>query len=123
MSQPGRSRRVSSAWATLSHSVMMRIIAPGNGPYFRVTHALASGSMMLACRFCSGTRRQTMRRRQAAIPFILVTILIDVLGIGLIVPILPELIVVMTGGESSQGSSVYGIFIAVYAAMQFLFAP
>src|SRR5690625_7138936 len=29
----------------------------------------------------------------------------------------------MTGGEISQGSSVYGIFIAVYAAMQFLFAP
>lgn len=64
-----------------------------------------------------------MTRRQAAIPFILVTILIDVLGIGLIVPILPELIVEMTGGEISQGSSVYGIFIAVYAAMQFLFAP
>lgn len=64
-----------------------------------------------------------MNRRQAAIPFILITILIDVLGIGLIVPILPDLIVEMSGGEVSQGSSVYGIFIAVYAAMQFLFAP
>lgn len=64
-----------------------------------------------------------MKRRQAAIPFILITILIDVLGIGLIVPILPELIVQMSGGETSAGSSIYGIFIAVYAAMQFLFAP
>src|SRR5690554_249809 len=64
-----------------------------------------------------------MQRRQAAIPFILITILIDVLGIGLIVPILPELIIEMTGGLTSTGSSVYGIFIAVYAAMQFLFAP
>lgn len=64
-----------------------------------------------------------MKRKQAAIPFILITILIDVLGIGLIVPILPDLIVEMAGGEVSGGSSIYGIFIAVYAAMQFLFAP
>src|SRR5690625_2220771 len=80
-------------------------------------------SMMRLCQHHWPPGDNAMTRRQAAIPFILVTILIDVLGIGLIVPILPELIVEMTGGEISQGSSAYGIFIAVYAAMQFLFAP
>ncbi len=64
-----------------------------------------------------------MRSKTAAIPFILVTVLIDILGIGLIIPILPELITQLSGGEASQGSSIYGFFIASYAAMQFLFAP
>jgi DHA1 family tetracycline resistance protein-like MFS transporter len=63
------------------------------------------------------------KKKQAALPFILITILIDVLGIGLIIPILPELITEFAGGVISQGSSYYGMFIAVYAAMQFLFAP
>jgi DHA1 family tetracycline resistance protein-like MFS transporter len=63
------------------------------------------------------------KKKQAAIPFILITILIDVLGIGLIIPILPELITEFAGGVISQGSSYYGLFIAVFAAMQFLFAP
>jgi MFS transporter, DHA1 family, tetracycline resistance protein len=63
------------------------------------------------------------RRRQAAVPFILVTIFLDVLGIGLIIPVLPQLITEMSGGGISDGSRVYGLFVAAYAAMQFLFAP
>lgn len=64
-----------------------------------------------------------MSRRKAALPFILVTIIIDVLGIGLLIPVLPELVTQLAGGDLSRGSSYYGWFIAVYAAMQFLFAP
>ncbi len=64
-----------------------------------------------------------MARRNAALPFILVTIIIDVLGIGLLIPVLPELVTELSGGDLSTGSSYYGWFIAVYAAMQFLFAP
>lgn len=64
-----------------------------------------------------------MARRTAALPFILVTIIIDVLGIGLLIPVLPELVTELSGGDLSTGSGYYGWFIAVYAAMQFLFAP
>ncbi|MFA5552557.1 MAG: TCR/Tet family MFS transporter [Trueperaceae bacterium] len=64
-----------------------------------------------------------MARRNAALPFILITIVIDVLGIGLLIPVLPELVTELAGGDLSRGSSYYGWFIAVYAAMQFLFAP
>lgn len=59
----------------------------------------------------------------AAIPFILVTLLIDVLGIGLLVPVLPQLVTELAGGDLSTGSTYYGWFIAIYAAMQFAFAP
>lgn len=64
-----------------------------------------------------------MARRTAALPFILVTIFVDVLGIGLLIPVLPELVTELAGGSLSAGSSYYGWFIAVYAAMQFMFAP
>lgn len=64
-----------------------------------------------------------MKKRPAAIPFILVTILIDVLGLGLLIPVLPELVTELAGGGVSTGSAYFGWFIAVYAAMQFLFAP
>ena len=64
-----------------------------------------------------------MARRKAALPFILVTIVIDVLGIGLLIPVMPELVTELSGGDLSRGSAYYGWFIAVYAAMQFLFAP
>jgi len=57
------------------------------------------------------------------LPFILVTIIIDVLGIGLLIPVMPELVTQLAGGDLSRGSAYYGWFIAVYAAMQFLFAP
>lgn len=62
-------------------------------------------------------------RHAAAIPFILVTLLIDVLGIGLLIPVLPELVTELAGGNLSTGSAYYGWFIAVYAAMQYVFAP
>lgn len=64
-----------------------------------------------------------MLNRKAAVPFILITILIDMLGIGLIVPVLPSLVTTMYGGTLSEGSTVFGWFVASYALMQFLFSP
>lgn len=61
--------------------------------------------------------------RPPAFNFILVTLLIDVLGIGLIIPVLPKLVTQLSGGTEAQSASMYGWFIAAYAANQFLFAP
>ncbi len=64
-----------------------------------------------------------MRSRQAALPFILVTVLLDMLGIGLIIPVLPKLVTSLYGGDLSDGSAIFGWFVASYALMQFLFSP
>lgn len=64
-----------------------------------------------------------MARRSAGLTFIMITLAIDVLGIGLLVPVLPELVTQLSGNDVSRGSAYYGWFIAVYAGMQFLFAP
>ncbi len=55
--------------------------------------------------------------------FILITVFIDMLGIGIIIPILPELIREFVGGGSALAGRWYGILAATYAVTQFFFAP
>ena len=56
--------------------------------------------------------------------FIFVTLFIDILGIGIIVPILPGLVgQLLGGGDAAQTGRYYGVLISIYAFMQFLCAP
>ncbi len=67
-----------------------------------------------------------MRRwqnRQAGMIFIVITLFLDVLGLGIIIPILPSLVTSFVGGDESQAASYYGMIASSFAAMQFLFAP
>jgi MFS transporter, DHA1 family, tetracycline resistance protein len=66
---------------------------------------------------------QASGKRQAAIIFILITLFIDILGIGIIIPVLPELIKEFTGGDAAQAGRYFGGIAAAYALMQFIFAP
>lgn len=59
---------------------------------------------------------------RARVPVLLVTLTINVIGIGLLMPVLPQLIEELAGDISSASVS-YGLIIALYAAMQFLFGP
>src|ERR1700739_3041830 len=62
-------------------------------------------------------------RGQAAIGFIFVTLLIDVMGFGIIIPVLPKLIMGLIHSDLSDASKYAGWLIALYATMQFFFAP
>ena len=64
-----------------------------------------------------------MRKRTPAIGFIFFTLFLDILGIGLIIPVLPKLIEEFTGGSTSNAAFYTGILTAVYALMQFICAP
>ena len=61
--------------------------------------------------------------RKAAMIFILITVFIDVLGIGIIIPILPELIKDFSGGSTALAGRWFGVLAASYALAQFIFAP
>ncbi len=62
-------------------------------------------------------------RSRHALAFIFVTVLLDAIGVGIILPVTPALIVDLIGGDLS-GASLYGGWLGfVFAAMQFLFAP
>src|SRR3989442_14820671 len=70
-----------------------------------------------------------MTPRRPALAFIFVTLVLDILGIGLIVPILPKLVESFQGGaisgaaQASAASHTYGLLAALYSLMQFVFAP
>ncbi len=62
------------------------------------------------------------RARQAAMPFIMITVLLDMMSIGIIAPVLPKLI--GTFMDSGAGTSVaYGLAQAAFAVAQFFSAP
>ncbi len=62
-------------------------------------------------------------KKQAAIGFIFITLLIDVIGWGLIIPVMPQLIAGMKHIPVSEASRDGGWLLFVYAFMQFICAP
>ncbi|MEI4470809.1 TCR/Tet family MFS transporter [Frigidibacter sp. MR17.24] len=58
-----------------------------------------------------------------ALPFILITVMIDAVGIGLILPVLPGLIEDLTGAGLGDAALWGGLLASGYAVMQFLFGP
>ncbi|MDC6391006.1 TCR/Tet family MFS transporter [Maribacter sp. PR1] len=64
-----------------------------------------------------------MKSKKTALLFIFVTILVDVIGIGIILPIIPDLIMELTG-EGTAMAVIYGMWLTTaFAGMQFLFSP
>ena len=61
--------------------------------------------------------------RAPAIKFIFITLVLAVVGFGLLIPVLPKLIVEFRGGNVASGSGAYGWIISVFALMQFFCAP
>lgn len=66
---------------------------------------------------------QTPGKRNAALIFIFVTVLIDVLSFGVIIPVLPGLVRQFTGGDYVQAAWWIGVFGFLFAAIQFVSSP
>jgi len=64
-----------------------------------------------------------LKNRKASVGFIFITLLFDVIGLGIIIPVIPALIQELTGGSISDASQYGGWLIASYALVQFLCAP
>ncbi len=74
------------------------------------------------------TTPKTPRTDRKALTFILITVAVDVIGLGIIIPVLPELIreiSASTGGSTAMGDAalIGGWLMFAYALMQFVFAP
>jgi DHA1 family tetracycline resistance protein-like MFS transporter len=61
--------------------------------------------------------------RSAAFAFIFLTVLLDMIALGVIVPVLPKLVVSFMHGDTAGAAEVYGVFGTAWALMQFLFSP
>ena len=62
-------------------------------------------------------------QRTPAIGFVFVTLVLVVLGFGILIPVLPRLVTQFQGGDVAEGSHAYGALIGVFALMQFFCAP
>jgi len=64
-----------------------------------------------------------VKAHKAAVTFIFVTVMLDMLALGLIAPVLPKLILDFLGGNATSAANWLGIFGTVFALMQFVFSP
>ena len=60
---------------------------------------------------------------RAAFAFIFITVALDMVALGIIIPVLPRLIVQFEHGDMAKAATQTGVFAFVWAAMQFIFAP
>jgi DHA1 family tetracycline resistance protein-like MFS transporter len=60
---------------------------------------------------------------RAAFIFIFVTILLDFLALGIVAPVLPNLIIQFEGGNIARAATITGVFAFAWATMQFIFSP
>ena len=61
--------------------------------------------------------------RKAAVYFILLTVLIDMIGFGIIILVLPKLLEDMLNIGVNEASAYGGILLTVFAIAQFIFSP
>ena len=61
--------------------------------------------------------------RRAAFAFVFITVLLDMFALGVIIPVLPNLIEDFMGGNTAKAATIYGIFGTVWALMQFICSP
>ena len=61
--------------------------------------------------------------RDAAVLFILVTVLLDMLSFGIVIPVLPKLVEAFLGGDTAQAAVIYGLMGTAWALMQFICSP
>jgi DHA1 family tetracycline resistance protein-like MFS transporter len=65
----------------------------------------------------------TQNKKPAALGFIFITLLVDVIGWGIIIPVIPALIEELIQGDISEAAKVGGWLTFSYAIVQFIFAP
>ncbi|HEX7924241.1 MAG TPA: tetracycline resistance MFS efflux pump, partial [Bradyrhizobium sp.] len=61
--------------------------------------------------------------RSGAVIFIFVTLLLDMLALGIIIPILPKLIEGFVSNDTANAARIFGVFGSIWALMQFVCSP
>jgi DHA1 family tetracycline resistance protein-like MFS transporter len=118
----------------LSYRIQTRVtlevvpgLGAGGGPQRRYSvHALVDASARSAARRFGTLARMMVtaqQPRKAALYFIFVTVLIDMLAFGMIIPVLPILVQDFVGGSAARGAEIFGLFGTAWALMQFIFSP
>jgi MFS transporter, DHA1 family, tetracycline resistance protein len=66
---------------------------------------------------------EVMPVRRAAVAFIFITVFLDILAFGLIIPSFPHLIASFVGNRLTEAATLHGLFASAFMVMQFIFSP
>ncbi len=66
---------------------------------------------------------RVITRSRAAFVFIFITVLLDMISFGIIIPVFPQLILKLQGGDMAGAAAIFGILGTAFAVMQFIFSP
>ena len=58
-----------------------------------------------------------------ALAFIFCTVTLDILALGIMIPVLPKIVLQFMGGDTAGAAEMFGLFATVWGLMQFLFSP
>lgn len=67
--------------------------------------------------------QQSAAPGRGALAFIFVTVALDVLALGIVIPVLPKLVESFLGGNTARAAEIYGVFGTAWALMQLVFSP
>jgi MFS transporter, DHA1 family, tetracycline resistance protein len=73
--------------------------------------------------FAAAPSEPPAEARKPAATFIFLTVMLDMLALGMIAPVLPKLIEGFLGGDASAAAKMIGLFGTIFAGMQFFFSP
>jgi DHA1 family tetracycline resistance protein-like MFS transporter len=62
-------------------------------------------------------------RQRRALTFIFVMVVLDVMALGIVIPVLPKLIETMSSGNTARAAEIFGLFGMAWGLMQFIFSP
>ena len=88
-----------------------------------MSEAASEGVVETPQEAAQGTAPQAPEVRGAAVAFIFVTILLDMLALGLILPILPRLVESFVDNDTASAARIFGLFGTAWALMQFFSSP
>jgi DHA1 family tetracycline resistance protein-like MFS transporter len=66
---------------------------------------------------------QATGAKRSSVAFVLVTVALDTLGIGLLIPVGPRLVQELVGNDLAAGVRWFGLLMSLYSLMQFFFSP
>ena len=67
--------------------------------------------------------RPAAEPRRAALVFIFITVMLDMLALGIIIPVWPRLVANFLAGDSARAAEIFGLFGTAWALMQFVISP
>lgn len=79
--------------------------------------------MFVSLQIISFMEEAVQQKRPAALIFIFFTLLIDVIGFAIIIPVIPKLIEGMLHSDLSDATRISGLLLVAFSVMQFLFSP